>query len=240
MPEVSPIKSPEFLIETILPAHQVHLLAGPSGAGKTRWIINLLKNTFERGEPIFGYKTHYVPWAYVAADRSIESVHRTFNDIRIDPKSVNIIPAFGTDNKNLYEIQDAITQSKAKLVVIEAFGHFAEDTKSAVIKKYLERWQVMAKQGDYTIIGVVESPKMKPNDRYKNPRWRVSGAAAWAHFADTIFLVEPDEKADGHKSARLLHLCPRHAQEQSFTSSFGTDGKLVFTNPLLEALEALA
>src|SRR5690242_1448332 len=78
------ISGPRSLIDRILPVHEVHILGGPSGAGKTRWLFQMLQE-WKAGNSVLGYASNPVPYAYVSTDRSRESVKRTCEDLGIDP-----------------------------------------------------------------------------------------------------------------------------------------------------------
>ena len=227
----------EFLIDCILPKREISLVAGPSGAGKTRWLLNMLVNEWQRGMPVLGYESHPCKWVYVASDRSLASVHRTLRDIGINPESINIIPAWGKDSKSLPQIFDAIKASGAGLAVIEGFGGYAEEGTPNAVRKYLRAVQHMIECDDITPIGVVESPKMKPHDTYENPRQRVSGAAAWAHYTETIFLVEPEDVSDPRLPTRKLYVCPRNARGLRLKGQFDDRGRLVFQPDVFETPE---
>lgn len=217
----------KYLIETILPANEIHLVAGPSGAGKTRWLMHTLLK-WERGESIFGYRSYPVPWVYVAADRSIESVGRTLTSIDIDPKHLNIIPSW--DERHTWsQVLDSIGKSKAKLAVIESFGSFVDPpANGACVKNFLARTGAAVRYGDVTFIGINESPKMKPADKYELARQRISGPAAWGHFSETVFMVEPADPRHAELGTRTLTICPRNGPEQVFKSAFDSDGRLIF------------
>lgn len=221
-------QQPEFLVDIIIPSREIHLLAGPSGAGKTRWLLNILKE-WEQGKPFLGFPSHPCKWAYAATDRSMRSVHRTMKCLDIDPSSINIIPAWGSDKKTLPQIIDHAANLNARLLVIESFGKFADGINSGSVESHLNAVQGFIDKYDFTIIGVVESPKMKPNERYENPRQRVSGCAAWAHFTETIFLVEPTEVQDPKLPGRNLFVCPRNAPGMIIQGAFDSTGKIIFT-----------
>ncbi len=218
-----------YLIDEILMARQVHLLAGPSGAGKTRWLLNMLLE-WEKGRSVFGRASHPVPWCYVASDRNVESVHETLRSMAIAPEWIPIVGAFGPERKTWMEIMTAAAKRKAQLLVIESFGSFVEapglqiqvknfmNTANAVIQPSKEAPEGM------TIIGVMESPKMHAQKYYENPRQRVSGVASWAHFAETVMLVEFQDAKDP-TSDRVLTICPRNSRALSFVMTFDGMGR---------------
>ena len=219
-------QSEGYLADIILPKHEVHLLAGPSGAGKTRWLLhNLL--LWEKGEDFLGYRSHPVPWVYIAADRSIAGTTRTLWSMGIDPASIQTIPAWDKQ-MGRYEIEDQIKASKAKLAVWESFGSFVDPPgQGHQVKKFMSDMGKFCRRYDTTIFGIVESPKLKPYERYENPRQRVSGAAAWGHHAETIFLVEQDDFEKVETPYRTLHVCGRNAPAHKILLAFDPRGCLL-------------
>jgi RecA-family ATPase len=216
----------EYLVEVIIPSNEIHLLAGPSGAGKTRWLLHTLLE-WEQGLDVLGFHSHPVPWVYVAADRSVISVQRTLLGMGIQPGLILAIPAWDKQ-MGVSEILDRIQASGAKLVVWESFGSFVEPPGNGkMVKQFLSRVGRFCRDHGVTIIAVVESPKQKPYERYENPRQRVSGAAAWGHFTETIFLVEPDEVDRVESPNRTLYVCPRNAPGMKIALAFDLQGRLL-------------
>ncbi len=222
----------EYLIESILPAGEVHLLGGPSGSGKTRLLFDTLLD-WEQGKDVFGYKSHPVNWVYVATDRSIESVHRTLASMGISKERLKIIPAFGKDEKTFCQIMTAISDIEAELAVIEAFGKFVEPPgRSRQVDQFLSACSAATSnrkehRNGLTIIGVVESPKMKPSEKYELPRQRISGAASWGHFSDTVILVEPSDFKNATNTQRTVTICPRNSKELVLAGGFSESGHLI-------------
>jgi len=194
---------------------------------------------WEAGLPVLGYESHPVKWAYVGSDRSLRGTHRTIRDLGIDPASINIIPAWGKDRLTLNQIFDRGASLGAELLVIEGFGGFPETDAGQGIKSFLCSVQASIDRSGITILGVVESPKMKPYERYENPRQRVSGAAAWAHHTETIIIIEATDPKAPMEIDRSLYLCPRNGASQTFESAFTPDGKLVFGPEALSPLESI-
>lgn len=224
---------PKYLVDPILPTHEIHLVAGSSNVGKSRWLFNMLLE-WEQGKPVLGLPSTPVPWCYVTADRSLASVHRTFADMGISPHAINVIPAFGQDYKNWTSIIQAVVNSKAQMAVIEAFGSFVRPPGlSHQVKFFLNEVGCMlpptnGNRNGLTIIGVMESPKLKPGERYKDPRQRVSGVATWAHFTETIFLIErlnPDKPSDPN---RVLYVSPKQGTGMERAGAFSSGGILSF------------
>lgn len=209
-----------------MPSNEVHLLAGPTGAGKTRWLFDSLMS-WEQGLPVLGHCSHPVPWIYVAGDRSLDAVYRTLDTMEISRFAFDIVPAWDL-HLTFSGILDLVVDSGAKLAVMEGFGQYVDPPgHTKQVRDFLCTTCNLAKKLDITIIGVVESPKMKPKDRYENPRQRVSGAAAWGHHSETIFLVEPSNPGIASDTCRTLTVCPRNYAGIERQAQFDRDGHLV-------------
>jgi hypothetical protein len=217
----------DFLIERLLPKREIHLLAGPSGAGKTTWLLGTLAE-WSLGNDVLGCKSYPEPWVYVSADRGVDSVARTLASMNL-PMPPNIIPAW--DKRMTYcAILDEIIATKCKFAVIEAFGSFVDPpANSACVKRFLMNISYGARTHDLTFWGVVESPKMKPYEKYENPRQRVSGAASWGHFTETIFLIEPLDVGNPKDGKRALFVCPRQGPGMRLETTYDAQNRLIFT-----------
>jgi RecA-family ATPase len=220
-----PVDHPPFLIEQLLPACELSLMAGPSGSGKSRWLFdNILR--WQQSEPVLGKSSHPTSWLYVSSDRSEASVKRTFEDMGIDPSRIPVLPAWDLE-LSFNGILDEIQRRRPGLAVVESFGSFVEPpANSNGVKHHIQRTARFMRQTGTTIWGVVESPKLKPFEKYENPRQRVSGAAAWGHFSETIFLLEPSNPKLPQDPGRTLFVCPRNGPGMAIDMMFDSQGHL--------------
>lgn len=234
-----PDPRPKYLIDCILPTEEIHLLAGPTGAGKTRWLFDTML-TWQRGEPILGYKSHPVPWLYVASDRSQAGSDRTMESMGLSRSQIPTMPAWD-EGMSLNQIVARGQEMKAKLLVIEMFGGFVDPpSHSHQVRAFMQATCRMLQQTHMTIIGVMESPKMKPNDMYANPRQRISGVATWGHHAETIFLVEFTDPKNPNDMRRDLTMCPRCAPGNVWECRMEKEHLVVPKKPRKSSLSDLA
>lgn len=222
------------LVDVILPARRVHLLAGVSDAGKTRFIIPAMLD-FQQGKPFLGYPSHPAPWAYVAGDRTLEEAHDTIESMGIDPADIPIIPAFGKDDKALTNIMVAASKLDPipQLLVIEGFSDLVggNDTRRDV-RAFLSRVASYCVDSasfpaGLTVIGIVESPKMKPDERYRNPRHRVSGVSSWGFHTSTVMLIEEIKTDPSLESEdRTIWACMKNSKRRQIPARFDGRGQL--------------
>jgi len=229
---------PTYLIDLILPAFEVHLLAGTSDAGKTRWLFHMLLE-WEQGHEIFpgqGLQSNPVPWVYVAGDRTERAAIRTLADMGLNPSQIPLIPAFGSSHKSIPQIIECAKSKGAHLIVIEGFQKFIEGPgQSRDVQEFLENmsgYTDPTQKGGCTILGVVESPKLKPHERYEDARQRVSGVSAWGYYSNTIFLIErnkADLKAGIDSPSRTMFVCPKQGKRLTLAGGFDSAGHLTFS-----------
>src|SRR5258708_3308179 len=119
---------PKYLIETILPAQEVHLIGGPSGSGKSTWVLQTLVLDWQNSKPVLGFKSHPVPWIYISADRSLASVHRTLERMHIDPMLLRIYSAVDEQCTDLCTIIEKCIkmEPQPRLLVIEGLQSLIE------------------------------------------------------------------------------------------------------------------
>jgi RecA-family ATPase len=209
------------LIDTIMPEHEIYLVAGASGAGKTTWLLQMLVE-WSQGLPVLGYASHPEPWVYATADRSKDGAERRMTGSGLNPSSVPLIAAW--DNGLSFDgIVDRAVEAKAKLLVIDGFSRFSPSHNSSTqVSNWLNSVHRTMRMHDMTLMGVCEEPKMKPKDRYAKGRQRISGPAAWGHHAETVFLIEHfDDKKIGDPRRKLI-LLPREAPEVEFRATIAT------------------
>jgi KaiC/GvpD/RAD55 family RecA-like ATPase len=240
-------RSPEFLIEEILPSREVHLLGGPSGAGKTTWLFQMLQEQWKEGGTILDHSVHPVPYIYVSADRSKPSVERTMQRAGINPITV---PFFSLVNRpeitSVALLANAVLERcpETRLLVIDGVMRLippkrdsSTDGGFAHISKFLIELCKACQDKDLTIILIVHSPKQKEDSRYTNPRERVMGSAAWAAYSETIILVEPFMPVSRDTAnARTLICLPRNAGAVFQDLEFTANGRLVLRSDEIDAV----
>lgn len=228
---------PEFLIDNILPSGEVHLLGGPSGAGKTTWLFQMLAEQWKLGGTILGHTVHPVPFVYISADRSKAGVKRTMARAGVNAASFPFVSLVEhptvTSIATLAELV-ARTHPDTKLLIIDGMMRLVPPRKDAStdggfghISRFLIGVCKLCQDTDLTIIFIVHSPKQKEDSRYANPRERVMGSTAWAAFSETVILVEPylpisKDTAD----CRTLIVLPRNSPAIFQDLVFASNGRL--------------
>jgi hypothetical protein len=226
----------KWLIDQILPAGELHIIGGPSGAGKTTWLLQMLTE-WSAGRPVFGYDSHPGQFAYVSLDRGERSFRRTLRRCGLDPDTFPYVCGLSstkpvTSFEGLLEL--VIPRFPAldnALLVIEGIATLLPSKAKAI--DYNQMFRFFANLSAYcnelgiTILGVMHSPKMKETEMYLNPRQRLLHSVAIGGVVETIILVEPDHRHPIERD-RIITVLPRNAPEQAFHMKLDEHGMLQY------------
>ena len=211
-----------------MPSGQVHLIGGPSGAGKTRLVFQLYK-TLQTGADFLGHGTHPVKWAYVAGDRPARSVEETMGMMGVS------FPVFSLVDRDLIgaDVMNVVIPSLTKFyderpdfIFIDGFTPMCPDgetNKYLPVAKWLGGIQRYCAKRDVTILGSCHTTKVKEGEKFLNPRQRILGSVAWASFVESIIMIEPDVKDEDKRHVNLL---PRNGRGEHYVMTFDEFGFL--------------
>ena len=224
------------------PRDEISAVAGPSGGGKTRWMLELIGNV-KRGESIFGRPVNSVPHLFVSYDRSKRSFETNLRRMRLQPDAINVYrPTKEEAKKLVIEFLPVLLYRPeyrdVGVVIIE--GADMKVPKGRIIdlaevSSYADDLQRLAERLGIHMILTLGTGKMKPNEKYLSLRERIIGSSAWGRKLETIVYLEPDEHAEDLRQVTIL---TRNAAEERHKFGF-ENGRLVevFDGPVKEKLE---
>lgn len=80
-----------YVVDSLIPAYQLHLLSGASGAGKTTLVFQQCRDLLD-GKPWFGHAVHPPKkFAYLACDRALDEYEEKFELMGIEPFPIHSI-----------------------------------------------------------------------------------------------------------------------------------------------------
>jgi len=217
-----------YLWENILPSNTIHLLGGPSGAGKTRLLMGWLKEWQDKGT-VMGMASPKCRIAYTAMDRVADSIRETLQDFGDLSNSLTWRSMIGRGFGDIKILLDDFPG--VDLLIVDGIGTLVPDGKIidyGVVARFLTRMNLLCAQAKMTILGILHTAKTKENEKYINPRQRIAGSVAWAAYAETIFLLDPLNPDQASSSnIRRLWVLPRNKKE--FTTDYRFDQNGVLT-----------
>lgn len=222
---------PKFFVDGIWPRRRVNLIAGASGAGKTRFMAPQLFALLD-GKPILGRSVEKLDRiSYVACDRTSEDACDTMSDMGYDPKRLHIYSFM--DNEVEWQLNKVVeaVPFHTQLIYIEAIGALVPHGKINDYHEVLRFGRSVNKvirQTGSEVLGSTHVPKLKKDEGFKHERENIFGAASWAGIAGTIVVVEEqdDERRD-------IHILTRDGRKEKFTFEFNEQGHLVESSQVL-------
>ena len=217
-----------YLVDTLLPARRIHLIVGPAGCGKTRFLIPMI-DEWRNNKEVLGFASHPLPFGYLACDRSAESSRETISQMGYDPKSFNIRSMMDNDEALEPLAIERLFPSDLKVIFVEAFAALVMDGKlndyHSILKFYRQCYKVIRRR-NLTIIGSIHTPKAWEGEELIHAREKALGSVAWAACADTIIVVQPAEPKSHTCTRRILTIMPRNAPSFDLHMDFDDKGRL--------------
>lgn len=216
-----PTPSPDYLISQIMPAREVHLLAGPSGVGKSNLLSYILPTWLEEGE-LWGFRCH--PPArgqgaiVVSCDRSEESIQRNLDRHGLTKPWPFVAARMIPGDDRLKSVMDWVRSHhpEVRLLVVEGIARLVPEGKIsdyAIVAEFLERAQFYCKSYNLTLLGTAHATKTKDTEKFPNPRQRILGSVAWGAYSDLVIVMDPEDPEDVRNKNRVIHVLPRDAEE---------------------------
>ena len=211
-----------YLIDKVWPQGTVHLIAGPSGIGKSTWLLKTIHD-WEHGVPIMGFPSNPLPYVYLMCYRSEVDLQRTLNRIGLGAWHINAYSIESLGQEPFYmEPSDVDIENLpeifpwAKVFFIEAINWFYKNRSSSASRDYVDTLRFWSHvrdrfcENDLTVIGTTHVPKMKQNEAYARPRDKVHGNVGQPAVAGTIILMDDNPK---DRDQVFLTVCARDTRE---------------------------
>lgn len=224
------IKSEEFILEDVFPTHEISLIAGASGAGKTTWLMQMI-DAWKKGEKVCGLESYPRPFIYISLDRSAKSCKHVFERTKVDSDDWDIITLDKSDSLiTMPQIVEAIAKQRpdVKVLFIEGFATRVPQGKLgdySTVANYLLELRGMCEKHGITIVGVVHRAKTKEGEEYKDMREKVLGSVGWGAYAEGLVYIEQIGNGGADSPLRDLWFLPRNSKNRKFKMVF-EDGRL--------------
>ncbi len=240
----SPRPPREYIIEDLMPSNQVHLLGGPSGAGKTTLAFQMLNALREGTGSFLGRKIlRPMKIAYISADRASNSVEETLDRVQVDFPIFSIVDKALEGKSLIDDVFPMLTSTygyRPDFVYIDGFTGLCPDgtvNNYLAVASWLAALQRYCQSKKITLVGACHTSKIREGEEIRNVRQKVLGTVAWAGYSETIILIEPPEKTEVSDSKKAVYLLPRNRPEQKIFV-FMEDGKYVLHGSVAESEEA--
>ena len=225
----------EFLIDHLMPANEVSLFYGPPGVGKTNLICQWVTLMLDNKSLLDAYQAKpNLSIAYVAYDRSESSVcemltkHNLVD--RIAWKSFRDVskPYSEFEERPINHLKPLFPT--ADLIIIDGLGFTIPKGKNndyQAVGNYIRYCGTLAQQGQFTMLGILHSPKERAKDRILNPRQQSHGSTAWAGTTECQIYMSFIDPTDPANPTRMLWVMPHTSNALQVPLQFNKQGFLI-------------
>jgi hypothetical protein len=216
------------LVKDLYSRKSVNLLAGHSGAGKTRLDFQMLLDMIH-GRPVLGYPClEPIKPIYFCYDRLIESVYETLNTMGISFEG--LMPIRSLAIEDFASIPTLEMVRGYNFIVLDGVDAIVPPGKiidfgaiSAIIRKCLK----LANESDACLSGLLGTGKKKGDGSgYVLSREKLIGSTSWGRMSDNIIVIEGID-TDLEDKYRTIEINLRNGPKQRLNYMFDSNGWLV-------------
>ncbi len=195
------------IIQGVLPACQVSILAGASGAGKTTLVMQILK-ALQENQDVFGFAAQKnLNIAYLASDRSWDAYQTLAERVQVDTNKMQIITVVDdlsidlelfekNSRRLLYNLLDRFVKQGAELIVIDPLMALmgGDPNRYNSVAPRLTELNRYCSKNKVTVLGIHHAGKARTDFGFKRAQDRISGSSALLGFTSTqLFLAAAEE-----------------------------------------------
>jgi len=225
------VRRSRFIVDTLFARHELHLIGGPSHAGKTMLLFHIMEQ-WSQHLNVFGYPSHPAPFCYVSCNHSMNSCQEAArcagisSSIRIPMVSL-IDNACKKNFDNVYDLACSV-EPDVEVIFLDGILYIAGSSgmDNVVIGDFLSGMIRDMKQKQITVIATSRCAKPKDNRSAIRSIDRLLGATAWTELSDTFIAIEPKAPNNPRSDRRTVTVMPKRAAAFTLSYRFSGEGKL--------------
>jgi len=238
-----PFDHREFLISGLMPAREINLIAGASGAGKSRFGIQL-GGAVQAGEPFFGRATSPTKVLFVCCDRGEDSFKRSLDAYHLPYDTFKWVTEsdipFGLRKSRPFQILDwaSTKHPENRLVILDGFSGLVKNINDySEVRGMLWECQSLLRARNFNLLGTTHATKIKTLDQILNPRERVLGSVAWGAGAEMVVSLDAKDPKDPTNPLRVASFCSHSGAPFQLELQFSKLGALELADPEQDLLD---
>jgi AAA domain len=223
-----------FLIDKILPAHEISLVAGPVNSGKTTFALEMLA-AWMAGQPLWGYESYPAPCCYVNCGRSLAHTAYAIAQLGLEipfasllaPRSQQVRDAANRQ----FSVESLVMVARrrvpdCRLIVADGFDTLCpgNTSHSNIVSPFLAEATMRCYDYGVTILGLVQAGKGREGAHIAAPAERLLGSVAWSAHTQTKFIVEPESPESPQQPDRTIYVLPKSHAPFTLRYRFANDG----------------
>ena len=195
-----------YVVQNLLPAREVSILAGASGVGKSTFLMQMVAAIVNGETAFMGHDiSHPQRVAYIAADRTFDSYTELAARVGLDLRRLQTRSLVDDDTIDVTRLErdpmellmSMIASFRSPtLVIIDPMVIFlgVDPNRYQQVAPRLIRMGRWCRANNYTIMATHHATKARSDYSFMRPQDRISGSSALLGFTSSqLFLSGPDE-----------------------------------------------
>lgn len=222
-----------YVIFPIMPSYEIHLISGPSNAGKTTLLFQIIEEWRVSRDVLGAYKSYPAPFAYLACDRSESSIRRTLDRISLPHEQIPMISLIDAAIADMAPTEVLkLARRKVpdlRVLFVDAIAVLCPGkmTDYGNVCRFLTSLARLCQREQLTIVGLGHTAKVRGDDKVSDPRQRFLGSVAWGGFADCMIHIEMADPDDPTNPNRQIYVLPKNTRSELLDYHFNDQGRLV-------------
>lgn len=205
----------KFVVDTLFPTKEIHLIFGPSGAGATTLLLQIIAD-YSAGRPVLDrFPSHPMPFCLISCAKSLSATRRHMKRLGMDPSQIPHLALSGRRGDdhhfaNVYDLADRHLDGRLKVLFIDGLSTLCDKVADdKAVTAFMSNIIATCEEHDVTVIATIRASKARSGEGYVSIRERIIGSGAFASFADTKIGIDPVKPSDPANHSRSLVIMPQ-------------------------------
>lgn len=224
----------DWLIEDIFDKGRLHMICGPQGSGKTRFLLRLIHD-WSQGIPVLGHASNPAKFVYIDAARDRKSIKVALRSLGINPSDFFLIDWNEMTNATFNDLLNKIPEETEVIFIdnlammLQSENHSDPSSSYTTVFKFLSKLKNWMIKNNKTIIFTHTFIKSEVGHKYSSPRSKVYGAQAWLQSCETAIMFDEENPQDLRDPYRVLDILVKNYQPKDHIRRYKMqdDGRLV-------------
>lgn len=203
--------SQSFVVRDLFPTDTFHLIYGPSGAGRSTLLFQIMWE-WHHGREVLGHESFPAPFILISTLQSKAALGATLRFLGMDPSKIPILSLLDQRNREDRTIQHAYRLAenfvaRPKVLFIDGMTGLCPENVAIYRQAYMFLMDIAheCSQHNFTVIGTASCGKSDDESKRQYP----IGSVAWTEMASTKISIEPTDRQDPTNPDRTILIRPR-------------------------------
>lgn len=226
----------KYLVESLLKRNLVNVVVGMSGAGKSKWVTQMIRAQLDGRQFLDTYPTQPTgPIHYAGLDRHQDEMAEFIENANLLNEPLFTWKSYRSRLRELNRLDKliALVPPETEHLIIDGIGFLVDEIIKqraiGVLFADLDNW--IAKKGQATATLIHHTAKSKTGQGYAASREKGLGSGAWAQMAAVHVLIESVNPMDIADNRRTVSVSQNNLAGFSIAANINKDSGAIELDP---------